>query len=125
MTIEGIIDRLKEHPGLANLLDGRIFPIGLPADTERPALTYEIQTGRHITSKDGPGGLHADTFRFVAWGEVQNDSRAVSTALGQALQWLRTMRTIHNAIPGTPSDDVMPDPFTWLCISTYAIWWRE
>lgn len=125
MTIDGIIDRLKEHAGLAIHVDGRIFPIGLPADTERPAITYEITTGRQAASKDGPGKLHSDTFRFTVWADTQTQGRAVGTLLGQALQWLRDVRTIHNAIPGSANDDVMPDPFTWLRISNYAIWWRE
>lgn len=127
MTLEQIIDKLKEHPDLALQVDGRIHPIGLPAGTPFPAITYEVIVGRQVTSKDGPRKLRTVTLRFTVWSEQQTQGRTIasSAVLGRAMQWLRSVGAIHNAIPGAPSDDVFPDPFAWLTILTYVIWWKE
>lgn len=125
MTVQGIIDKLKEHPGLAALVAGRVYPIGLPAEEPLPAVTYEIVGGRRPTSKDGAGRLRTATFRFTAWAESQDMARTAGAALADAAAWLRTTGTVLNVIPGSPRDDVVPELRVWLVVSEYAIWWRE
>lgn len=125
MTVAQIIDQLLTYPALAAEVGDRMFPVGLPADTLQPAITYAIVEDRQITSKDGPSGTRMTVFRFTVWSQVQLKGREVAKILRDGVAWLGTTGFVHNVIPGSSSDDVWPDPFAWLVFLSYAIWWKE
>lgn len=62
---------LSTDEAIASRVGSRIYPVRRPQDSELPAITYFLVTGRGGHTHDGPDGLKHPLFQFSIWTKTR------------------------------------------------------
>lgn len=112
---------LAAHPGLAALVDTRIYPASAPPDAVEPFLVYTLVSDTRVASHDGPSGLGRARYQFDCCAGAtpagvpdQDTAAAVAKQVRLALhhtQGAHDGDTVGGFLPAGADRD-MPDPLT-------------
>lgn len=91
-----------------------IFPMRAPAGAVLPFVVYHKLSGRSVHSKDGDMGLAYPHFQFTCWAKEYQDTKAVLTAIRNALNGYTgpTLQGVAVAQIITENEQDLNDPAT-------------
>lgn len=76
---------LTGNPAIKALIGNRIFPLLLPDDCAKPAVSYQLISTVRDYDLDGPTGMQTVRIQFDCWGSRYAEARAVSAAIAALL----------------------------------------
>jgi len=87
MNIEQCVSHyLEASTGIHDLIGDRIYPITMPQNCTKPALTYRVISGMEHHNID----VAYPRFQFDCWGETYSDAKTLAYEVKEAFQRLRT-----------------------------------
>lgn len=87
---------LKDSSTVGALIDNRIYPSVIPADTPYPSVTYSELTQQFDDTKDGPIPTGVHDFDVDIYAKNYASIQAISTAIKSVLSWYTgTVNTVN------------------------------
>ena len=81
MIEPAIVTLALADPATAALIGTRIFPLLLPDDCQKPAVSYRLVSTLDQNTLDGPLGLVQVRLQIDSWGDAYADAKNVAQAL--------------------------------------------
>lgn len=115
---EAFFELLTTDPGLSALIGNRLFPVQLPEQVIKPAISYDRISGPRMMSHQGPSGTANPRYQFNCWGDTYAQSKRVADQLRFALDGLQTIiavptetsvEALFTAADNTLLEDYVPD----------------
>ena len=78
--------RLTLDAGVSALVGFRVYPVALPQNAPRPAITYQRMPSGHDQTLTKASGTSLGVFRIRSFGDKYSEADQVAEAVRQALQ---------------------------------------
>jgi hypothetical protein len=84
-----MVDHLLGCPGLAALVNRRIFPDYFPQSEQLPAIAYTLEDESSQQTLQGPSGMHEAVYQLSVWADTRREVMAVAREVLVALNGYR------------------------------------
>jgi hypothetical protein len=86
---EALVDYLLLRPGIAALIEKRIFPDYFPQNEQLPSIAYTLEDDSSQQTLQGPSGMRAAVYQINIWADARREAMAVVRELRLALDGYR------------------------------------
>jgi hypothetical protein len=86
---EALVDFLLGRPGIAALIERRIYPDYFPQSEPLPAIAYTLEDDSSQQTLQGPSGMRAAIYQINIWADTRREVMAVVRELRPALDGYR------------------------------------
>ena len=86
---EALVDYLLGCPGIAALIDRRIFPDYFPQSEQLPAIAYTLEDDSSQQTLQGPSGMREAIYQINIWADTRREVMAVAREVRMALDGYR------------------------------------
>lgn len=82
---QALVSILRANGTVSGLVGTRIYPLTIPQDADRPAVTYQQISGPRLHTCAGPVGIVPSRFQFNCWDDSYGGADALAVAVRKAL----------------------------------------
>ena len=130
---KAVAELLRESPGVATLVDERIFPGAIPQEvwdsaSEKPCIVYSLNSTRPDRTTCGVSGLSRTDYVIEGVARTYDDAAAIGEAVaGAIIYWTGSVEgfDIDTVILVSQSDAVDGEQGIYRRVGIYTFWSGE